>query len=66
MPEEYRDKIALLRSYGYGLKPKRVSKKSLGQAGFGTPVEKCDEAQADLDHRIEELENVKGVTQDEN
>lgn len=35
------------------------------QAGFGSPVEKCDEAVVDLARRVEELENSKGgVTQD--
>ena len=45
--------------------PPNVNGQSIGQAGFGSTVEECDKAQADLDRRVEELVNVKGVTQDE-
>ena len=52
-------------NYYHEYNPKKVTSQSLGQAGFGSPVEECDKAQADLAHRVEEIENAKGVTQDE-
>ena len=62
--EEKRRVIALLK---LGVRAtKKVTSQSLGQAGFGSPVEECDKAQADLARRVEELESAKGVTQDEN
>ena len=35
--------------------PPNVNGQSLGQAGFGSPVEECDKAQADLARRVEKM-----------
>ena len=64
--EDDRKITEIIRRLDEEYNPKKVTCQSLGQAGFGSSVEECDKAQADLNRRVEELESAKGVTQDEN